>query len=311
MKIVSLLPSSTEILFALGLGDSVAGVTHECEFPPEVKGRRVLVRPRISGNLPQAEIDRLVVEYMSRHESLYSIDLEAMREIEPDLVITQDLCHVCAASPDDLGAALAVLPRAPRVLTLTPSTLADVWNDIRKVGEATGRETEAQKVVQGLERRVAAVESAVAKAATRPRVVCLEWLDPPYCGGHWVPGMVEKAGGHDVLGKFGEPSFRIRWEDLIAAQPEVIVVMPCGYYLDQIVEQFAAFAPPAGWNDLPAVREGRVFCVDATSYFSRPGPRLADGVEILGHILHPELVHCALPHGALQRMAPGHARAAS
>jgi iron complex transport system substrate-binding protein len=299
------------MLFALGLGDSIAGVTHECDFPPEAARKRVVVRPRISGNLSQAEIDRLVTEHMARHESLYCIDVAAMKEIEPDLVVTQDLCHVCAASPDDLGAALAVLPRAPRVLSLTPHTLSDVWDDIRRVGEATGRVVEAEEVVGGLRRRVAAVASAVANVQARPRTVCLEWLDPPYACGHWVPEMVALAGGQEVLGKAGEPSFRVRWEDVLAAQPEVIVITLCGYNLAQVEEQFAKFVLPPGWQALPAVRSGRVFCVDATSYFSRPGPRLADGVEILAHIVHPERAPAHIPANSVRAASRRQAGAAA
>jgi iron complex transport system substrate-binding protein len=311
LKIVSLLPSATEILFALGLGDSIAGVTHECDYPAGAARKRVVVRPRISGSLSQAEIDRLVSEYMERHESLYSIDVEAIKEIEPDLVVTQDLCHVCAASPDDLGAALAVLPREPRVLSLTPHTLSDVWDDVRRVGEATGRVVEAEEVVSGLRKRVAAVARATVNVETRPRTICLEWLDPPYACGHWVPEMVALAGGEEVLGKVGEPSFRVRWEDLIAAQPEVIVITLCGYNLAQVEEQFAKFTLPPGWQDLPAVRSGRVFCVDATSYFSRPGPRLAGGVEILAHILHPQRAAASIPPNSVRAASRKQAGAAA
>jgi iron complex transport system substrate-binding protein len=226
------------------------------------------------------------------------VGLEALRAIEPNLVITQDLCHVCAASPDDLAAALAGLPRQPRVLSLTPHNLAEVWNDIRAVGEATGCAAEARALVAELERRVAAVEQAVAGAAERPRVVCMEWLDPAYAAGHWVPEMVARAGGREVLGRAGEPSTRVRWEEILSLQPEVILVMPCGYHLEQGVEEFARTALPAGWKDLPAVREGRVYAVDASSYFSRPGPRLATGVEILAHVLHPERAPVAAPAGS-------------
>jgi iron complex transport system substrate-binding protein len=305
MKICSLLPSATEMLFALGLGDSIAGVTHECDYPAEAAKKRVVVRPRIAGGLSAAEIDRRVSEAMARHESLYSIDVAALREIEPDLVITQDLCHVCAASPDDLGAAIATLPRTPRVLTLTPARLRDVWDDIRRVGEATGCVAEADEVVKGLEGRVAAVKSGMRGVKKRPRVACLEWLDPPYAGGHWIPEMVEIAGGEDVLGKAGLPSTQITWEAVLAAQPEVIVVMPCGYGLEQVEVQFAQMAPPKGWEELPAVQNGEVFCVDATNYFSRPGPRLADGVEILARVLHPERATVEVPANSVHTARKG------
>ncbi len=306
MRICSLLPSATEILFALGLGDAVAGVTHECDYPPEAKRKRVLVRPRVTGGTA-AQVDVQVREFMARGESLYSVDAEALRAIDPDLIVTQDLCHVCAASPDDLTAALARMPRPPRVLSLSPRTLREVWQDIVTVGEATGRAAEAQAVVRKLKGRVDTVQQAVAVEKERPRVACLEWLDPPYCGGHWVPEMVALAGGQDVLGRAGEPSFRVRWEDIVAAQPEVVVVMPCGYGVEQAAAEFAETPLPPGWSGLPAVREGRVYAVDASSYFSRPGPRLANGIEILAQLLHPACVIAGAPNafktGAARHLA--------
>ncbi len=302
MRIVSMLPSATEILFALGLGDSVAGVTFECDYPPEARAKQIVVRTRLSESLSAAEIDSAVAEFIARGESLYTVDAEALRVIEPDLVLTQDLCHVCAASPGDLAAALAGLPHAPRVVSLEPRTLTDVWNDILTVGELAGRSAEAQALIVELERRVAAVAAAVAGAPQTPRVLCMEWLDPPYTGGHWVPEMVAKAGGKDVLGRVGEPSFRVRWEEILAARPEAIVAMPCGYHLEQVMEEFAKAPLPAGWEDLPAVRAGRVFAVDASSYFSRPGPRLAVGIEILAAAIHPQRLP-VVPSGALRYLS--------
>ena len=241
MKICSLLPSATEILFALGLGDQVAGVSHECDFPPEAKSKAVLIKSRITHTESAAAIDRQVREFLERGESLYSVDFELLRAIEPDLIVTQDLCHVCAATPDDLGAALGQLQRQPRVVTLNPHSLEDVCADIRAVGEATGRAAEATALVADFEKHISNVERSVA-GLDRPRVLCLEWLDPPYVAGHWVPEMVERAGGIDVLGRQGKPSFRVDWEMLIGAQPEVIVIMPCGYSLA---------AAEAEFHDLP------------------------------------------------------------
>jgi iron complex transport system substrate-binding protein len=239
---------------------------------------------------------------MARGESLYRLDVEALKGIQPDLIITQDLCRVCAASPGDLNQALAVLPRVPRVLSLNPTGLADVWNDIRKVGEVTGRAREAEEVVSELERRVAAVENAVSAVSLRPRVLCLEWLDPPFVAGHWVPEMVARAGGTDVMGRKGEPGFRTSWGKVFAARPQVIVLMPCGYDLKKTVEESKQTQFPAGWKELPAVKEGRVYAVDPSSYFSRPGPRLATGVEILAHLLHPGHVVAVLPRAAVERL---------
>lgn len=298
MRICSLLPSATEILFALGLGDSVAGVTHECDYPPAAATRPVVVRPRVDAAASPAEVDRAVNEFAARGESIYRVDAGLLRAIEPDLILTQDLCHVCAASPDDLAAALAGMRHEPHVLALTPHTLAEVWDDIRKVGAATGYASRAEEVVAALERRVKAVEAAVANPATRPLVACLEWLDPPFCAGHWVPEMVERAGGHDVIGIAGKPSFRIEWEQVLDAAPDLIVVMPCGYNIARTVEEIEKLPRPAGWEQIPAVRAGRAFAVDANAYFSRPGPRLADGVALLAQLIHPECTIHGVPPNA-------------
>jgi iron complex transport system substrate-binding protein len=285
MKICSLLPSATEILFALGLGDQVAGVSHECDFPPEARSKPVLIKSRITHTESAAAIDSQVREFLARGESLYSVDFEMLRAIEPDLIVTQDLCHVCAATPDDLGAALAHLERQPRVVTLNPHSLADVCADIRAVGDATDRAAQAQALIAEFERNIAQVECTVA-GLDRPRVLCLEWLDPPYVAGHWVPEMVKRAGGIDVLGRAGTPSFRVEWGAVLAARPEVVVIMPCGYSLASADEEFRKLTLPDGWKDLPAVRDGRVFAVEASGYFSRPGPRLADGLAILANAIH-------------------------
>lgn len=286
MRIISLLPSATEILFALGLGDSVVGVTHECDFPPEAAKKPPLIRPRVDPRAAPADLDRQVAELVQRGESIYAVDAELLGSLSPELIVTQDLCHVCAASPDDLATALTRLPRMPRVLSLTPHSLADVWEDIRRVGDATGRRREAQSLAITLEQRVAAIEMKAAPAATRPRVLCLEWLDPYYAAGHWVPEMVAKAGGEDVLGRAGEPSFRVPAEQISGSGAEVIIIMPCGYNLARAETESRAAQWPAAWKDLPAIRERRVFAVDANGYFSRPGPRLADGVAVLAQILH-------------------------
>ena len=307
MKICSLLPSATEILFALGLGDQVAGVSHECDFPPEAKSKAVLIKSRIAHTESAAAIDRQVREFLDRGESLYSVDFETLRAIEPDFIVTQDLCHVCAATPDDLGAALAQLQRQPRVVTLNPHSLADVCADIRAVGEATDRTAEASALVADFEKHISNVERSVA-GLDRPRVLCLEWLDPPYVAGHWVPEMVERAGGIDVLGRQGKPSFRVDWEMVLAARPEVIVIMPCGYSLAAAEAEFRNLPLPPGWKDLPAVRDGRVYVVEASGYFSRPGPRLAAGLEVLAGAIHAGKQKATLPfesEALLVRVAAG------
>jgi iron complex transport system substrate-binding protein len=302
MRICSLLPSATEILYALGLGASVVGVTHECDFPPEAATKPALIRPRVDPHAAAGEIDRQVSELVRRAESIYAVDAELLRSLEPDLIVTQDLCHVCAASPDDLATALTRLPKNPRVLTLRPDSLRDVWNDIRKAGDATQRRREAQALAITLEQKVAAIEAKAAHATTRPRVLCLEWLDPFYVGGHWVPEMVAKAGGEDVLGRAGEPSFRVTGEQIDASGAEFIVVMPCGFNVKRTVTEYGAVKFPDGYVNLPAVRERRVFAVDANSYFSRPGPRLAEGVALLAHLFHPNLFPAAPPGTTAQKI---------
>ncbi len=301
MRICSLLPSATEILYALGLGDSVVGVTHECDFPAEASKKPALIRPRVDPHAPAGEINRQVSELVARSESIYAVDAELLRSLEPELIVTQDLCHVCAASPDDLATALTRLPKKPRVLTLTPHSLGDVWNDIRKVADATQRRREAQALAITLEQKVAAIEAKAAHAKTRPGVLCLEWLDPFYVGGHWVPEMVAKAGGEDVLGRAGESSFRVSDEQIAASGAEIIVLMPCGFNLKRTVSEYGTANFRDGYMNLPAVREQRVFAVDANSYFSRPGPRLAEGVALLAHLIHPDLFPTAPPGSSVQQ----------
>jgi iron complex transport system substrate-binding protein len=295
MRICSLLPSATEILYAIGLGDSVVGVSHECDFPEEAAKKPHLIQPRLKLDATPAEMDRQVSELIARGESIYLVDAELLKSLSPDLIVTQDLCHVCTASPDDLGAALARFSNPPRVLSLTPHTLADVWEDIRRVGEATHRAREAQSLAIALEQRISAIEARAARAELRPRVLCLEWLDPYYVGGHWVPEMVAKAGGEDVLGLAGTPSFRVSVEQIAKSRADLIVVMPCGYTKQRVAAECHVEDFPAGWRDLPAMRERRIFAVDANSYFSRPGPRLADGVALLAQLLHPDLFPGAAP----------------
>jgi iron complex transport system substrate-binding protein len=302
MRICSLLPSATEILYALGLGDSVVGVTHECDFPPAAAKKPALIRPRVDPKAAAAEIDRQVSELGARGESIYAVDAELLRSLAPDLIITQDLCHVCAASPEDLATALTRLPKKPRVLALTPHSLHDVWDDVRKIGEATQRRREAQALSITLEQKVAAIEANAAQAKMRPRVLCIEWLDPYYVGGHWVPEMVAKAGGQDVLGRVGEASFRVSAEEIATTGAEIIIVMPCGFGVERAAAEYRAARLPEGWGDLPAVREGRVYAIDANSYSARPGPRLADGVAILAHLFHPSLFPAQLPEGSFRKL---------
>jgi iron complex transport system substrate-binding protein len=287
MQICSFLPSATEILFALDLGDSVAGVTFECDYPPAAVGKPIVVDTILRHNLTQDEIDRDVSEYSSHGESLYRVDVERMESIKPDLILTQELCDVCAVSTSHLAKALHRLSSQPEVLSLTPHTLEDVFADIERVGNATQREEKAASVVKQLRERVSAVRDA--RKTQKPRVACLEWLTPPFNGGHWVPEMVALAGGIDLLGRLGEDSYRMPWQQVLDIDPEVVLVMPCGYNLEMTVAEFGKTELPAGWSEISAVRHGRVFAVDATAYFSRPGPRLVTGLEIMGVLLQDRM----------------------
>ena len=301
MRICSLLPSATEIAYAIGLGDSILGVSHECDFPAEATTKPSLLRPRLDQLAPPAEIDRQVSEIIARGESIYAVDAELLASLSPDLILTQDLCHVCAASPDDLATALTRFPKPPRVLSLTPRSLGEVWDDVRRVGEATGHREKANALAVALEQKVNAIAATAVRAGSCPRVVCLEWLDPYYVGGHWIPEMVSKAGGEDVLGRLREPSFRVSGAQIIEARPDVIVVMPCGYNLARAASELRIEALPDGSEVLPAVREHRLFAVDANAYFSRPGPRLADGVALLAHLIHPDLFPSGYPEISFRR----------
>jgi iron complex transport system substrate-binding protein len=290
MRIVSLLPAATEILYAVGAGGSVAGVTHECDFPPEAKTKPVLIRPRVNPSAPQGEIDRQVRDLTARGESLYAVDAEQLIALQPDLIVTQDLCHVCAASPEDLAAALARLPpqRSPRVLTFSPHSLADVGHGICRIGEAAGHPDEAEALWERLAETAAAVKRETGGVEHRPGVLCLEWFDPPFVAGHWVPEMVRLAGGKDLFGREGEASFAVSWQQILDAQPDVVVLMPCGYGVEGALNSWTETWLPPGWNELPAVRNGRVHAVDANAFLSRPGPRLAEGLRLLRNLLRAE-----------------------
>jgi iron complex transport system substrate-binding protein len=305
VRVCSLLPAATEILFALGAGDSVVGITHECDYPPEAAKLPALIRPRINVTASPGEIDRQVRALVARGESIYVVDDQLLSAIQPDWIVTQDLCHVCAASPGDLASALARLPNPPQVISLSPERLADVWNDIRRLGAAIGKQAQAEALAATLEARVQAVAAAV-RGAPRPPVLALEWFDPPFVGGHWVPEMIELAGGVPLLGRPGVPSVALDWSVVLASQPEVIVLMPCGYNLEKTLAEYAQAHFPSGWNELPTIRAGRIAAVNANNYFSRSGPRLADGVEILARILHPDLATAAIPPDSMRWIQPPH-----
>ena len=281
MKICSFLPSSTEILFALGLGDSVHGVTFECDYPPEARSKPVVVYSKLPSGLPEKEIDRQVNDFSGRGESLYRLDADLLRQIQPDVIVTQDLCHVCAASPDDLGAVLSSFVKPPQVIALTPHNIEEVWGDLQIVGDACGRAEEARRLIAGIKRGVAAIKTNL---PALPRVLCLEWLDPPFVGGHWVPEMVALAGGIDVLGKPAYPGVPVSWDAIVESDPDIILAMPCGYHRHEVENELAITPFPPEWNSLRAVRNGNVYAMDASSHFSRPGPRIAEGIVELAEL---------------------------
>jgi iron complex transport system substrate-binding protein len=280
MRIASLVPSATEALFALGLGDRVVAVTHECDHPPAATELPRLTSSVIPPGLPAAEIDSRVREVTGRGEALYGLDEEVLAELRPDLIVTQALCAVCAVSYDDVRAVAARIPSKPEVLSLDPETLDEVLGYLVTLADAAGEPQRGETLREALDSRLRQVEAGVA-GLERPRVAALEWLEPPYAGGHWVPEMVEIAGGADVLGEPGRKSRVVEWEEIETARPEVVVVMPCGMHADDAAEQ-----AQLNRERLHGLRAARVVAVDAASSFSRPGPRLVEGVELLAHILH-------------------------
>jgi|SRR5579862_8780170 len=290
MRIVSLLPSATEIICALGLEDSLAAVTHECDYPESVKGKPVITKSHIGPEMSSAEIDAAVSAQLNVDaHSLYTIDPELLREIEPDLIVTQRLCDVCAVDYDEVVEAAKTLPRPPRVLNLEPVYLEDVLADIERVGAAVGRLEKAREVVAGLEERIDRVKTTVARAKERPSAMLLEWIDPPYCGGHWNPQLVQMAGGYDGVGNLGKPSVRIEWQQVVDFQPSVLVVSCCGYTAERAREDEHILRSYPGYENLPCVQSGRVHFVNGSAFYSRPGPRLVDSLEMMARFIHPEL----------------------
>jgi iron complex transport system substrate-binding protein len=285
MRIVSLVPSATEMLFALDLGDDVVAVTHECDYPAEAEELPKVTRDVLPAGLTSAQIDAAVKERTLAGQSIYELDIDALRELDPDLIVTQALCTVCAVSYDDVRTIAEELDSQPMVISLDPRTVGEILGDARTLAQATDRKDAAVELVREAAERIDRVRLKVRGARRRPRVAALEWLDPPFAAGHWTPQLIEYAGGEDVLGFAGENSEERSWEEVAAAQPDIVVVMPCGYD-----HEIAHREAEMHRDELAAVGAGEVVAVDASSYFSRPGPRIVDGLELLAHILHPELV---------------------
>jgi iron complex transport system substrate-binding protein len=284
MRIVSLVPHATELLFALGLGDDVVGVTHECDFPRAARELPHITRDVLPPALSAAEIDAAVRERTAEGRSIYELDERALTELEPDLIVTQALCQVCAVSYDDVVKVAEHIPTTPRVISLDPKTIGEAMGDIRTIAQATGARDAALDLVTRQRARIDAVRRAV-KGRERPTVAALEWLDPVFVAGHWTPQIIDLAGGEDVLGFAGEHSEQSTWETVAAARPDVVVVMPCGYDGPRALEEAEAYR-----DRLAAVGARRIVAVDAAAYFSRPGPRLVDGLELMAHVLHPDAV---------------------
>jgi iron complex transport system substrate-binding protein len=289
MRICSFLPGATEIAYALGLGEQIVGVTHECDYPPDAKLKPVMVHSAIDARRMSAgEIDRKVSELLEAGKGLYHIDEAAFIAANPDIILTQGLCEVCALDYNEVVKAADRLPHRPKIISLNPHSLNELLDDISRVGEATERQSAAVMLIADLRQRIEQV--ARCEPDTRPRVVCLEWFEPLYSAGHWAPEMVALAGGYDVLGKRGEPSMKIEWGDVVNARANVILLMPCGFDVRRTVQESTPLRALPGWNELPAVKSGNVFALNGNAYFSRPGPRLVDGLEILARIIHPETV---------------------
>ncbi|UZK64929.1 ABC transporter substrate-binding protein [Sphingomonas sp. M1-B02] len=285
-RVVSLLPSATEIAVAVGLGEQLLGRSHECDFPPFVAALPVLTSTKLEKGLTSLQIDRRVQEIVQQGLSVYAVDSEQLRALRPDVILTQSQCAVCAVTPADLEDSLAAwVGTAPTLVSLAPDDLGDVWGDFARVGEAVGAEEEAERAVERLRARLDALQARTAGRGLRPTVAAIEWIDPLMVAGNWVPELIELAGGEPLFAVAGQHSPWLEWDTLIAADPDVIVMMPCGYRIPQTLGDLAPLVDRPGWRDLSAVRQGRVFVADGHHFFNRPGPRLVESAEIIAQCL--------------------------
>jgi iron complex transport system substrate-binding protein len=305
LRIVSFLPSATEMVCALGLSDELVGVTHECDYPSEVVGKTKIISSILPlEQMTEGEIDKAVAERLRNGQSLYAVDENLLQSLQPDIIITQDLCQVCAPSGNELSQALKVLSKQPAILWMTPQSIGGIEANIRDLGAVTGRAQQAEQLIAAGQKRLTDISTRAQSVGYRPRVFCMEWLDPVYCGGHWVPEMVRIAGGVDALGREGGDSVRVAWDDVGKLDPEVLVVMPCGFHLEKVVQESGKLSEYPGWQQLSAVRNNRVFAVDANAYFARPGPRIIEGTELLAHLIHPSQFAWNGPASAYRRLEP-------
>lgn len=303
MNIVSFLPAATEMAYALGLGADIRAVSHECDYPADARTKPVVVRLAVDlDGLTPREIDEKVSRQLRDRGTLYEVDEAILRAADPDLLMTQNLCQVCAPSGTEVSQALSRLGRPPEILWMTPSSLEGILENLRDLGAHTGRQAEAARLIEGIRSDLSAIGARTATSAARPRVFCLEWADPVFCSGHWVPEMIRIAGGVDQLARDGSDSVRIPWDEVRQWAPEVVVVAPCGYHLSRAREEAHRLEDLPGWSEIPAVRYGRVYAVDADAYISRPGPRVALGVRLLAHLIHPDTVDWTGPPDAFERL---------
>ncbi len=303
MRIVSLLPSATEIVCALGLRDQLVGVTHECDYPASVRGLPVVTRSRIPPGLSSAIIDGLVREQLSGADALYTLDMPTLHQLRPDLIVTQALCDVCAVAADEVNAAACELPGQPQVINLEPMRLSEVLDTLERVADAAGCSARGRSVRTELEARIDALTTRSQAVIRAPRVAMLEWIDPLFNAGHWTPELVTIAGGVECLGNPFAPSEQVSFDRLQAARPDLIAIALCGFDVQRSLQDVALLEQHAGWRDLPAVLNDQVYLLDGNAYFSRPGPRLVDSAEILAHVLHPAL-HPAHAESAM-KLSPG------
>jgi iron complex transport system substrate-binding protein len=299
MKIVSLLPSATEIVCELGLDRELVGVSHDCDWPTEVLAKPRLSQALVHSDMSSTEIDQIVREQLHTGLSVYHIDAELLQKLKPDLILTQELCAVCAPSFDDVRKAAKILKGRPKIVSLEPHYLEDIFENILTVGEVTGHRAQAQHVVAQLRRRVERIKTQVQQIEHRPKVCCIEWLEPLMVAGHWVPQMVEYSGGEDWLGEVGQPSRYADWEEIQTYDPDFIVLMPCGFSIERTLQELCLLTELDGWEELSAVKEDQVFLVEASAYFNRPGPRIVTGLEILAEILHSNIFSGLAPGGAM------------
>ncbi|MFQ5968890.1 MAG: cobalamin-binding protein [Nitrososphaerales archaeon] len=290
MRICSFLPSATEILYELGVGQDIVGVTHECDFPPDASKKTVVVRSSFdSSKIGSEEIDKIVVKFVREAKDIYIIDDQALKNADPELIVAQGLCEVCSPYLKELDRAINILNKKPGVIVLDPHDLDEILDSITQVAKEIGKEARGVEVVRMLKNRIDKISSTAKDAKDRPKVLCIEWLDPLFTSGHWVPQMVELGGAVNGVSTRGEPSRRMGWEEALEFDPEIIVLMPCGFDLMRTLKELWRIEKSENWKKFNAVRNKMIYAVDASSYFSRPGPRTVTGLEILAKIIHPDL----------------------